>query len=496
MSKRPDSARAGRPPLSTPKRSRAGYLLSAALVAAVSLVSTAALSSGPAQALTQVSPPQNTSVPSVSGATGVGQTLSATSGSWTGNTPITFSYQWRRCDTNGASCGSVGGATSSTYNLANGDVGFRLRARVTATNGDGQASADSAATSVVAASTAPKNTAEPVLSGSLVVGRTLAGSTGTWTGTAPISFSFQWVRCPSNGGAPDGGNCTFISGATGSAYTLQTDDVGKRMRIRVKAANGAGSVTAASNASVTVASSATNAPRNRREPAIAGQPTQGSTLTTSTGTWSGPTPITFAYQWVRCGTDGGRSDGSNCPSISAATSSSYTLQGDDVGRRLRVRVTATNSGGSATSASNPTGFVKSSPQLPPGAIRLPNGQISIPVTSVSLPAQLIVDRVEFSPNPVRSRHDAITVRVHVSDSRGYVVRDTIVFLRSVPLLTTTPQEQRTGQDGWLALQVLPHADFPIKAGYNVQFFVRARRDGDNPLAGVSARRLVQVATSR
>lgn len=496
MKERPAPATAGPQPARKPRRLRAGYVLSAALVAAVSLVSTAALSDGPAQARGQASPPQNTSLPSVSGTAAVGATLSATSGSWTGDTPITFSYQWRRCDSNGANCSSISTATSSTYNVASGDSGSRLRIRVTATNGAGQASADSSATAVVAASSAPKNTAEPVVSGSLVAGQTLTGTTGTWTGTAPISFALQWVRCPSNGGAADGGNCTFISGATNSSYALQTDDVGKRMRLRVKASNAAGSLTVASNATLTVVSTSSNAPRNKREPSISGQTNQGSTLTTSTGKWSGTTPITFAYQWVRCGSDGGKSDGSNCAVISGANGSSYTLQGNDVGTRLRSRVTATNSGGSAVAASNATAVVKSSPQLPPGAIRLPNGQISIPVTSVSLPAQLIVDRVEFSPNPVHSRRDPIVVRVHVSDSRGYVVRDAIVFLRSVPLLSSTPPEQKTGQDGWLALQVLPRADFPLRAGYNVQFFVRARKDGDNPLAGVSARRLVQVATSR
>jgi hypothetical protein len=140
--------------------------------------------------------------------------------------------------------------------------------------------------------------------------------------------------------------------------------------------------------------------------------------------------------------------------------------------------------------------IKAGQQLPPGEIRLSNGQISIPVSSVSLPAQLIIDRVEFSPNPVRSRRDPLTLRIHVADSRGYVVRDALVFLRSVPLLTTTPPEQKTGEDGWVTLQVLPRADFPLRKGYNVQFFVRARKGGDNPLAGVSARRLVQVATSR
>ena len=268
------------------------------------------------------------------------------------------------------------------------------------------------------------------------------------------------------------------------------------MRFRVKATNSVGSKIVASNATATIISATSNAPTNKKEPSISGSTTQGSTLKASVGKWSGPTPITFGYQWVRCGTDGGKSDGSNCAVIPNATGSSYALQGDDVGKRLRVRITATNSSGAAVAASNATAVVKAGGQLPPGAIRLPNGQISIPVTSVSLPAQLIVDRVEFSPNPVHSRRDPIAVRVHIADSRGYVVRDAIVFLRSVPLLTSTPPEQKTGQDGWLTLQVLPSTAFPLKAGYNVQFFVRARKDGDNPLAGVSARRLVQVATSR
>jgi hypothetical protein len=473
--------------------SRIGYAMAASVIVIV-LAAIAALTSRPAQASGAAAAPVNSSAPGVSGTAAVGQTLTATPGSWSGATPITFSYHWKRCDANGANCVFVSGATLSTYHLGSSDVGFRLRAHVTATNSAGQASADSAATAAVVASLAPKNTAEPTISGTAVVGQRLTGTTGTWTGTPTITYAYQWARCPGDGGATDGSNCTTVSGATGTRYTLTAADVGARMRIRVKATNGAGSTTVASNATATVTEPPTQ-PKNTSEPVISGQPSQGSVLTTTTGTWTGTSPITFAYQWVRCGTNGGRPDGSNCASISGAASTTYTLQRADVGHRLRVRVTGTNSAGSAVVASNPTATVKAAPQLPPGAIRLPNGQVSIPVTSVSLPNQLIIDSVAFSPNPVRSRQVPITIRVHVSDSRGYVVRDAIVFLRSVPLLTSTPLEQTTGQDGWLTVQVLPRADFPLKAGYNVQFFVRARKNGDNPLAGVSARRLVQVATS-
>ena len=480
-----------------PRRLSASYVLPAALVAVVSLVSAAALSNSSARASSQATPPQNTALPAVSGSASTGSVLSATSGSWLGDTPITFAYQWRRCDSSGANCASISGATNSTYTVANGDVGSRLRARVTATNAVGQASADSAATNVGTATTSPTNTVEPAITGSIVVGQTLTGTNGTWSGTSPITFSYQWVHCPSNGGASDGSNCPSISGATNTTYTLQSSDLGHRLRLRVKASNNAGSRVVASNPTAAITSASSNGPTNRKEPSISGQATQGSTLTTSTGKWNGQTPITFAYQWVRCGSDGGKSDGSNCAVISGAGASTYTLQAADLGARLRARVTATNGGGSSAATSNPTAVVKAAAQqLPPGAIRLPNGQISIPVTSVSLPAQLIIDRVEFSPNPVHSLRDAISVRIHINDSRGYAVRDAIVFVRSVPLLTSTPPEQRTGQDGWLTLQVLPHADFPLRVGYNVQFFVRARKDGDNPLAGVSVRRLVQVATSR
>ena len=72
-------------------------------------------------------------------------------------------------------------------------------------------------------------------------------------------------------------------------------------------------------------------------------------------------PISFAYQWVRCGADGGRPDGGDCAIVSGATSRDHRLGASDVGFRIRVRVTATNSDGSRTAASNPTGTVVGPP---------------------------------------------------------------------------------------------------------------------------------------
>ncbi len=470
-----------------PERGRPRILL---VVGAVGLVLAAAawLASGSAQAQAQAAP-TNTAEPTISGNPTVGSTLTATQGSWS-NDPTSFSYQWVRCPADGgpgdgSTCAAISGATTLAYVPGNGDVGSTLRIRVTATNADGSTTAASNHTAVVTASSKPTNTAEPTISGSPVQGQKLTATTGAWTGTAPIAFAYQWVRCPADGGAGDGSNCAPVSGATSSAYTLQPGDVGARMRVRVTATNSAGSQTAASNPTATVTASGASAPANTREPSIVGTPRQGSTLVASTGTWTGAQPISFSVQWLRCGADGGRPDGSDCAQV--GTGSSYVPQAADVNGRLRVRVTATNGAGSRTAVSNPTAAVQ-------GASAASGSVVS--VTSVSLPQRLVIDRVQFVPNPVRSREADIVLRVHVSDTRGFGVSGALVFARSTPLVTTTPPEQATGADGWVTLTLAPRPDFPLRPRHNVQFFVRARKGGESVLAGVSTRRLVQVRTAR
>ncbi len=85
-------------------------------------------------------PPAVTSYPTVSGTAQRGQTLTATTGSWTGTQPIDYAYQWLRCDSTGANCNPIGGATSTTYTLTSTDVGSTIEVTVTASNTAGSGS--------------------------------------------------------------------------------------------------------------------------------------------------------------------------------------------------------------------------------------------------------------------------------------------------------------------------------------------------------------------
>jgi len=87
--------------------------------------------------------PQNTVAPVVSGTPVAGQTLSCTTGTWTGSPTITFAYQWQAGTTD------IPSATSSTYVISSAYAGQTIRCVVTATNGAGSTSANSNSTAVV-----------------------------------------------------------------------------------------------------------------------------------------------------------------------------------------------------------------------------------------------------------------------------------------------------------------------------------------------------------
>src|SRR4051794_3447056 len=134
--------------------------------------------------------PTNTALPVVTGTPSVGQLLTTTAGTWTGSPAPTLTYQWQRCVV-GGSCSNISTATKTTYTLTNTDSGNQIRSRVIAKNSAGSKTAFSKRTAAVTGATAPVNTAAPGVSGAAVDGGSLNSTTGTWSGTAPITYTRQ-----------------------------------------------------------------------------------------------------------------------------------------------------------------------------------------------------------------------------------------------------------------------------------------------------------------
>jgi hypothetical protein len=104
---------------------------------------------------------ENTSLPTISASPVEGQSLAAASGTWIGTPAPTLTYQWRRCDSGGANCVAIAGATSSTYTLTSADVGSTIDVVVTGTNSGGSVSATSAPTAPVTAPAAATGSTTP-----------------------------------------------------------------------------------------------------------------------------------------------------------------------------------------------------------------------------------------------------------------------------------------------------------------------------------------------
>jgi hypothetical protein len=97
-------------------------------------------------------PLNNTARPTITGQARVGQELTATEGTWTGN-PTSFAFQWQRCDVDSLTCANVIGATGRTYGVRIADLGFRLRVEVTARTDKRSGTARSNATAIVVPTT-------------------------------------------------------------------------------------------------------------------------------------------------------------------------------------------------------------------------------------------------------------------------------------------------------------------------------------------------------
>lgn len=293
----------------------------------------ASVTSAATGAVLPAAPTIGTPGPTISGTPDVGQTLTASTGTWN-NTPTSYTYQWESCS--GATCSAVG-SNSSTYTVSTADVGHTIEVEVTASNAGGSSTpATSAATAAVTA-LAPVISVAPTITGTAQQGQTLTAGTGTWTNT-PVSYAYQWESCT----VATPSTCTAITGATAATYVIAATDVGKTIEVEVTATNTGGTSTPA--ASLATATVVPPVPTETSAPSISGVYQEGSVLTELHGGWTN-TPTSYSYEWLRCD-----SAGANCVAITGATAQTYAPVAADVGATLVVLETATNAGGNSAPA--------------------------------------------------------------------------------------------------------------------------------------------------
>jgi hypothetical protein len=197
-------------------------------------------------------------------------------------------------------------------------VGQQVFARVTASRAGYQTTTVDSAPVTIQPGTIPV-TGDPMVTGTLQVGSTLQGHTGTWGSLlSSVSSTWQWRA--------DG---TDIPGATSLAYTIRSEDVGTKLSL-------AQHLTASGYQALTLVSSDTaDVPVPVISPAptptVSGTPRVGSALNATTGAWM--TGVTLGFQWFVDGAP-----------VSGATGTTYTPGAGDLGKAVHVAVTGTRPG--------------------------------------------------------------------------------------------------------------------------------------------------------
>jgi hypothetical protein len=310
-------------------------------IAAVSVLLTTLLAPNAALA----AGPTNTVLPTISGTLAVDQTVIAGSGSWD-VTPSSITYQWNRCSTTEiTSCVQITGANVGALKLLPADGGNFLRLQVTALSAGGGTTASSAISARVL--TQPAASAVPIITGVVQVGSTLTISNGTWINVIAPTFTYKWQRCSSL----EISSCADISLATNTTYILSNADVASYIRGIVNVVATVNNLAATSTSEPT--SQLISEPTLITSPAITGMPVTDEILTATTGSYNAYPAPTFTYQWQSCTSQ----DLATCSLISGANQATYTLLAGNVGRYLRVMVTATNNLGGRVSPSSLIGVV-------------------------------------------------------------------------------------------------------------------------------------------
>ncbi len=275
---------------------------------------------------------------SISGTATQGETLTASSNLADADGMGAITYQWWRD-------GSNTGATGTSYELTQADVGATITVRAVYTDGQGTAeSVSSTATSTVAnVNDAP--TGSVSISGTATQGQTLTASNTLADVDGLGTITYQWWRNGSN------------TGATGSTYVLTQADVGATITVRAIYTDGQGTPESVDSAATSAIANVNDAPTGTVS--ISGTATQGQTLTASNTLADVDGLGTITYQWWR--------DGAN----TGATGSTYVLAQSDVGSTITVRAVYTDGQGTPESVeSAATSAIANLNDAPTGSVSI------------------------------------------------------------------------------------------------------------------------------
>jgi hypothetical protein len=285
--------------------------------------------------------PSNSIAPGISTNTGnysAGSIITGTTGTW--NNAASYLIQIVRSSTTPITSDATS-PVSNVYTITNADAAdpsYYFAVKVTAYSGAGQTGASAVAYSA----TSPISTLVPTVTTPTLGTPTNTGFPITWT-SGPNNYHTSNVQIYNASQVL----LTTISDVT-SPYTWAGASANTTyyVKIRVVAQDtSATSVTSGFSSSITTLP---NAPLNEVAPTVAPSSGAAGVTTynvTNNGTWSGSP--TFTYQWQYLS--------GNIFNIPSATSSSYSPPSNYVslyGTDLRCLVTATNSGGSNSAASN------------------------------------------------------------------------------------------------------------------------------------------------
>jgi hypothetical protein len=294
--------------------------------------------------------PVKLTVPMISGTGLAGSTVSATDGSWT-NTPESYTYRWLVSNdgSTGWSVATGVSGTTTSYVIPDSYAGKYLQARVIAHNGSTWS--DAAYTDAVWVPAPPVNTVVPAVTGTVKVGESLSAGSGTWSYPPADASGYAYLWQVSATGTGDWTTAAGTDSAT-AGYVPVAAEYGTFLRVRVTATNVAGPTVAFSVASSVVLPVA---PVSSDAPVVTGTAQVDVTLSAGTGTWtSQQAPTTYVYEW-QVSVNG--QDGWTDALGDGGDTAEYDVDLTDDNKYLRVKVTASNDGGSTDVYVDATGLV-------------------------------------------------------------------------------------------------------------------------------------------